>query len=35
MTTGLRANLRDVTELTRGERHLLEELLQRISGLAG
>ncbi len=31
MATGLRAGLGDVAELTPGERHLLDELLQRIA----
>ena len=31
MATGLRANLNDMPDLTPGERHLLDELLQRIA----
>lgn len=35
MATGLRASLDDVSGLTPGERHLLDELLQRISQARG
>ena len=35
MATGLRASLDDVPGLTPGERHLLDELLQRISQACG
>ena len=35
MATGLRANLDDVAGLTPGERHLLDELLQRIAQVCG
>ena len=35
MATGLRAGLHDVADLTPGERHLLDELLQRIARACG
>ena len=35
MATGLRANLPEVVDLTPGERHLLDELLQRIARACG
>ena len=35
MATGLRARLDDVADLTPGERHLLDELLQRIARACG
>lgn len=35
MATGLRASLQDVPDLTPGERHLLDELLQRIARVCG